>query len=114
LARRRHLRWVHFLPILHLCACVTSYVGLVIPSLQYWGTVWTYIMMFDLPISLVAYGLGWKRGALAMLWVMSAGTVWWYLLGRGIEVALGSFIRRPPATLFPRNSVTKISDRENA
>lgn len=102
MARQRRLRWVYLLPILHLCACFISYIGIVIPSLQYWGIVWTYIMMLDLPISLVAFGIGWKHGALAIIWIMSAGTLWWYLLSRGAEFVFGGFIRRPkPVTLFP-------------
>jgi len=100
LVRRVHLRWVHFLPILHLCACLTSLIGFVIPSLQYWGIAWTFILILDLPISLVFYGLAWQHGALAATWIFVVGTCWWYLLSRGAEFLIDSMGRRKPITLF--------------
>jgi hypothetical protein len=109
------LRWFHSLPILHLFACLTGLIGLVIPSLSYLGIVWTFILILDLPISTVAYGIGWKYGGLATIWVMVVGTLWWYLLGWGAEFVLDTFVRRPrPATLFPPNSVKSPSDRDKS
>jgi hypothetical protein len=49
MVEQSHVRWVYFLPILHLCACFASLIGFVIPSLQYWGIAWTFILILDLP-----------------------------------------------------------------
>jgi hypothetical protein len=103
LARQSRTRWVYFLPIIHLCASFTSLVGIVIPSLQYWAFAWTFILILDLPVSLVSYGLAWKHGALAMIWIFIAGTYWWYLLSRGTEFLIDSMRHRKPIALFSPN-----------
>jgi hypothetical protein len=92
--RRYQLRWFHLLPTIHLCACFISYVGLVLPSPQYLGILFTFILLADVPISLPAYILGWKYSALAVIWIFVAGTFWWYLLGRGADALFTRFIRR--------------------
>jgi len=92
--RERHSRWVFLLPALHICACVVSFIGLVIPSLQYVGILFTFIVVADLPISLPFYALAWKYGALAVIWIFVAGTFWWYLLSRGAKALLSRFIPR--------------------
>jgi hypothetical protein len=60
-------------------------LGLVFPGLQYLGIIWSFIMIFDLPISLVAYALGFHHSLLAGVWILIVGTSWWYLLSRGAE-----------------------------
>ena len=80
--------WVYFLPGLHLCACVFSMVGYLIPSLQYLGIVWTFVMLADLLISLVAFAVAWNHSAVATVWILVVGTLWWYLLSCGAESAL--------------------------
>src|SRR5882724_3227109 len=86
----RTARWVYLLPCLHLCACLTSYVGLLVPSLQHLGILFTFVLVADLPISLPAYFLGWKYSTLAVIWIFVAGTLWWCLLGRGAQALLSS------------------------
>jgi hypothetical protein len=78
-------RWVYILPVFHLCACFVSMIGYVIPSLEYWAIAFTYILMLDLPISVVAYALAWKHPAIATTWIFVVGTLWWYGLSRGVE-----------------------------
>lgn len=110
----KHLRWYHSLPILHFCTCLAGLIGYVIPTLQDWGFVWPIILILDLPISLVAYGIGWKYGGLATIWIFVVGTLWWYLLGRGVEFALDSFVRSPrPAILFPGSPENRSGDGES-
>src|SRR5258708_12978409 len=72
----RPSRWVYLLPLLHLCACLTSYVGLLEPSLQHLGILFTFVQLADLPISLPAYFLGWKYSTLAVIWIFVAGNPW--------------------------------------
>ena len=105
MVRHIRLRWVHFLPILHLCACMVSMAAYLSPisEFQHLGIVWTWIMMADLPISIVAYGLAWQHGALAAIWIFVAGTYWWYLLSRGAEFLIDSMRRRKPVSLFSPN-----------
>jgi hypothetical protein len=84
-------RWVYFLPSVHLCACFVSFIGLVIPSLQYTGILFTFILVADLPVSALAYALGWKQSALAVTWIFVAGTLWWYLLSLAGEALVKAF-----------------------
>ena len=81
-------RWVYLLPLLHLSACAISMIGHVIPELQFLGIVWVFVMLADLPISAIAYALAWNHGLIAGVWVVVAGTLWWYLLGRGAEILI--------------------------
>jgi|SRR5450631_1934410 len=88
LAMPNRFRWVYFLPLLHLAACLISMVGgLVIPQFQYFGIVWVFVMLLDLPISLVAYIVGWKFQILAAIWIFAAGTAWWYFVSLVLERA---------------------------
>jgi hypothetical protein len=90
----RQSRWIYLLPTLHLCACLVSFIGFVIPSLQYVGILFTFIVVADLPISAPYYALAWKYGGLGVIWIFVAGTVWWYLLSRGAGALLNRFLTR--------------------
>ena len=96
-----HNRWIYFLPILHLCVCLISMVGYLVPRLQYLGIAWTGIMLADFPISAVALALAlaWKYSALAAAWILVVGTLWWYLLSREAELVLRRFKARREAPL---------------
>jgi hypothetical protein len=100
----RRGKWVYFLPALHLCACITTVVGYFAPNLNYLGIAWSYLMVIDFPISLVALGLAWKYAALAAAWMVVVGTLWWYLLGCGAEFIFRELIARRPA---PQDSIPK-------
>ena len=89
-----HSRWVYFLPTLHLCASFISIVGYVVPKLQYLGIIMPFILILDLPVSIVVYALAWKHSALAWAWILIAGTLWWYLLSRGLELVFDKFMHR--------------------
>ncbi len=78
-------RWVYLLPIIHLSACAISFVGYLIPPLQFLGIIWVFIVLVDLPVSAIFYALAWKYSLIAGLWVVVVGTLWWYFLGRTIE-----------------------------
>jgi hypothetical protein len=84
-----------------MCLCLVSFIGLVIPSLQRMGILFTFIVLADLPISALAYAIGWKYGTLAAVWVLVAGTLWWYLLARGANFLIDVLHRRKMVTLFP-------------
>jgi len=88
------IRWRFVLPSIHLLACSICYVGLLIPSLQFVGILFTFVLLVDLPVSLFAYGLGWKHPALAVTWVFVVGTLWWYLLGRAVPAVFVWFVHR--------------------
>src|SRR5258708_40094350 len=95
-------RWLYLLPSLHLCACLTSYVGLLVPSLQHLGILFAFVLLADLPISLPAYFLAWKYSTLAAIWIFVAGTFSWYLLARSAQALLSTIGSRnnpnPPPT----------------
>jgi hypothetical protein len=72
--------------------CILHFVT---PQWDYvFGFVWMIVMLVDLPVSVVAYGLAWKYGVLAALWVFVAGTAWWYFLSRSIERLVERFRHR--------------------
>jgi hypothetical protein len=90
----RSTRWVYVPPSVHLCACLIGYIGLLIPSLQYFGILFTFVLIADLPISIPAYIFGWRYSALAALWVFVAGTLWWYWLSRAANALFSRYARR--------------------
>jgi hypothetical protein len=90
----RPVRWRYVLPSIHLLACVSGYVGLLLPRLQFFGILFSFVLLVDLPVSLLAYGLGWKHPVLALTWVFVAGTLWWYLLGRAVQAVFLWFAHR--------------------
>jgi hypothetical protein len=90
-------RWVYFLPALHLCACFFFLLTYLLPpGLQFLAIVWEFVMLADLPVSLRAYGLAWKYGWLAVMWIVVAGTLWWYLLSRGAAFLFAEFRNKRP------------------
>ena len=96
-AMDRSAGWRYVLPSIHLLACVIGYVGLLIPRLQFFGILFSFVMLVDFPVSLLASGLGWKHPVLALMWVFVAGTLWWYLLSRAIQTVLVWFAHRNDA-----------------
>src|SRR5260370_26704248 len=91
---KRPSRWVYLLPSLHLCACLTSYAGLLIPSLHYFGILFTFVLIADLPVSIPAYLFGWRYSAPAAVWVFVAGTLWWYWLSGAANALFTRYARR--------------------
>lgn len=106
-------RWVYLLPVLHLCASLTMPLGYYIRRLDFLGTVWTYLMLIDLPISLVTFALAWKHSVLAATWLVVVGTLWWYLLSRGVFLVFRKFTGRKPAPqdLIPKSNVSDSARR---
>jgi hypothetical protein len=86
--RQEHSRWVYVLPALHLCACLTVAIAFVIPSLQFLGVIEEFILLADLPISIVSYALAFHYTWLATIWLFVAGTLWWYLLSRAAKFVI--------------------------
>jgi hypothetical protein len=86
LTRQAHPDWIYFLPILHFCACLMSTLRFFVPGLQYLSVMWDFVVRVDFPISLVANALTPKFAPLGAIWIVVAGTLWWYLLSRGVEL----------------------------
>jgi hypothetical protein len=85
LSRQAHPDWIYFLPILHFCAGLMSTLRHFVPGLQYLVVIWEFVMHADFPISLAAHALAPNYALLAAIWIVVAGTLWWYLLSRGVE-----------------------------
>ena len=99
MARPAHPDWIYFLPILHFCACLMSTLRFFVPGLQYLGVMWDFVVRADFPISLVADALTPKFAPLAAIWIVAAGTLWWYLLSRLTEGAINNLkYRRTPGS----------------
>jgi hypothetical protein len=81
-------RWVYVLPILHLCACLIVVIAMLIPSVSFLGVIEEFILLGDLPISIVSYALAFHYSWLATAWLFVVGTLWWYLLGRAAEFVI--------------------------
>ncbi len=94
MARQKHPDWIYFLPILHFCACLMSMLQYIVPGLQYLEVMWEFIVRVDFPVSLVAYALTPKYAVLAGIWIVIAGTLWWYLLSRVVETLFNKFTQR--------------------
>jgi hypothetical protein len=88
---RKKWRWVYFLPVLHLCGSIVSYFLAMIPALNFMAFVWQFIMLADLPISLVTMAIGFRYPGMAVVWMFVVGTLWWYLLSRIVEVLFNLF-----------------------
>src|ERR1700691_6172687 len=88
LSRQARPDWIYFLPILHFCACLMSTLRYFVPGLQYLVVIWDFVMRADFPLSLLAYALTPTYAPLAAIWIVLAGTLWWYLLSRLTEFAL--------------------------
>jgi hypothetical protein len=110
----KRIRRVYMLPTLHLLVSLFSVLGIIALRLPLLGDLWGLIMLIDLPISIVAYVVGWKYSWIAALWIIVVGTLWWYLLSRGVEFIFDMFKDRgtvvPP--LIPRGDVDG-PDRQN-
>lgn len=79
--RRKIVRLAYILPALHIGACLVSYTGLIFPKLQYLGFIFTFVLIADLPISLVTYFAVWEFALFAGTWIVVVGTLRWYLIG---------------------------------
>ena len=98
LTRQAHPDWIYFLPILHFCACLMSTLRYFVPGLQYLVVIWDVVMQADFPISLLVHAFTPKYAALAAIWIVVAGTLWWYLLSRAAEFVINKLKRsRIPA-----------------
>jgi hypothetical protein len=108
-------QWIYFLPALHLCACFTMFVGYFAPNWPYLPRVWTYLMVLDFPISVVAVFVAWKYSSLAVAWLVVVGTFWWYVLSRGAELLLHKFRERGTGAqdLIPKGDVNASTRRQN-
>jgi len=95
LGRHAHPDWIYFLPILHFCACLMSTRRYFVPGLQYLIVIWEFVMRADCPVSLLAYVLNPKYAPLAAIWIVVAGTLWWYLLSRAAKTLFKKFNQRP-------------------
>lgn len=81
----RRLPQLYWLPLIHLAVCITAMSGLVVPQLQFLGILMTFVNVADLPISFVAFALSFHHEALAWIWMLVVGTLWWYFIGRAAE-----------------------------
>jgi hypothetical protein len=90
-------------------------IGMIALQISVLGTVWGFIMLVDLPISIVAYVVGWKYSWLAALWIIVVGTLWWYLLSRGVEFIFDQFKNRGSVVgpMIPKGDAN-VPDRQNA
>ena len=83
--RSRHSRWVFVLPIVHVCVCSLALIGFVIPALQPLAIAFGFLWVADFPFSIAGFILVWRHPALAMIWMVVVGTLWWYALSRVAE-----------------------------
>ena len=99
LTRQAHPDWIYFLPILHFCACLMSTLRFFVPGLQYLSVMWDFVVRADFPLSLVADALRPHYSAIAAIWIVVVGTLWWYLLSRLTEGAINNLkYRRKPVS----------------
>ena len=80
------MRWVHIVPLVHLLVCLSALSAYILPALQSLGILFTVLVVADFPISgvYIAMAVG-NHGAAAIVWLVVAGTFWWYFLCRTAE-----------------------------
>lgn len=71
-------RWVHLLPLLHLCVCV--FIGL-----AHLDRAWGYMFLVDIPMSVIILAISYNFNHPLLLFG-TLGTLWWYLISRAIEM----------------------------
>lgn len=54
--------------------------GYVVPHLQFLGILGTIVTLIDLPFVTVGTFMLWRYPLLANIWIVVAGTLWWYFL----------------------------------
>jgi hypothetical protein len=86
--------WVYFLPALHLSAFALANIGYLLPTFQHLGIIESYIILADFPISILVFALAWRYPVLAALWIVVAGTLWWYLIGRLLKFGVQNLLRK--------------------
>ncbi len=69
-------------------------LGFVVPQLQFLAILMMFVNIADFPISLVGLALAFHYGALAWIWIVGVGTLWWYFLARAAEFVYNRFISR--------------------
>jgi hypothetical protein len=90
------------LPATHLFVCLIITVTFVLPpNLQFLAIGWSFVMLVDLPASVVAYALAWKLPLLSYLWILVAGTLWWYVLNLGLAAVFSHFKHRNERPSLP-------------
>lgn len=90
----RRLPRLYWLPLIHFVLCITAVLGYVVPGYSFLGILMTFVNIADLPISLVAIALSFHHDALAWIWMVVVGTLWWYLLGRAAQFLVSRFRAR--------------------
>jgi hypothetical protein len=87
----KRLPQVYWLPLIHFVVCITAMLGYVVPPLQFLGILMMFVNIADFPISLVALALSFHYEALAWIWMVVVGTLWWYFLGRTAQFLRSRF-----------------------
>ena len=83
---RNRIRWIYWPPLIHLAICLVAMMGYIMPPLQFLGILWSVVTIADVPVSIVTVELTFSQhGALAGVWAIVVGTLWWYLLCRTAE-----------------------------
>ena len=70
-----------------------AYVGFLLPSVQFFGMVFDFVVLADYPISFITWLFAWNNPSFIAIWTV-VGTLWWYLLSRGAEALLVRFSRK--------------------
>ncbi len=82
---RAQSRVVYIAPAVHLLFCFLGFIGTLVPQLSILAFAWTIVFIVDFPISIVPSILIWKYQTLAGMWLIVVGTLWWYLISRGVQ-----------------------------
>ena len=94
-------KWVYVLPAIHVSVCLLTYISMLIEPLNRLGIIYAFMLMLDLPISIVVFLIGFTYPLLAHIWILVVGTAWWYLLSRlTVGWLSNKFAARQPQTLF--------------
>ena len=110
---RKRFPHAYLLPIIHLSLCLTGMVGYVIPVLSYSGVILEFVGLADMPVSFVGYFLMFRHDTLANIWMLVAGTLWWYLLSRLIGRVTNQTVNHDGHNQIKRYSKTLQANLQN-
>jgi hypothetical protein len=91
----RKFRWILIAPTIHMVLCLAA-LGYMVPGFGSLGLIFSFLLIVDFPVSFVYGLLAWVNGAIAFMWLIVVGTLWWYLLCRTAEGWITSYAEHKP------------------
>jgi hypothetical protein len=78
---RKRFHALYGAPLIHLALCLATMIGAFVHQLYLLSLCGTILMFVDMPfVTAGSAMLAWHYPLLGAIWMVVAGTIWWYLL----------------------------------